>query len=57
MASFNKTFYFNFRRDHQKNFYERGDYESVDEKSLSYAMSRETTKETIQAVNGLNEVY
>ena len=37
MASFSKTFNFNFRRDHQKkkNSYERRDYESVDEKSLS----------------------
>ena len=35
MASFSKTFDFNFRRDHQKNSYERRDYESVDEKSLS----------------------
>ena len=36
-ASFSKTFNFNFRRDHQKNFlwaslsYEHRDYESVDE--------------------------
>ena len=32
-------------------FYERRDYESVDEKSLSYAMSRKTEKK-IQAVKG-----
>ena len=32
--------------------YERRDYESVDEKSLSYAMSRKTTKNRIQAVKG-----
>ena len=36
MASFSKTFYFNFRRDHQKISNERRDYESVDEKSLSW---------------------
>ena len=36
MASFSKTFDFNFRRDHQKkNSHERRDYETVDEKSLS----------------------
>ena len=35
MASFSKTFDFNFRRDYQKKSYERRDYESVDEKSLS----------------------
>ena len=35
MASFSKTFDFILRRDHQKISYERRDYESVDEKSLS----------------------
>ena len=35
MRSFSKNFDFNLRRDHQKNSYERRDYESVDEKSLS----------------------
>ena len=35
-----------------KKFPERRDYESVDEKSLSKAMSRKTTKEKIQAVMG-----
>ena len=35
MASFSKTFDFNFRREHQKISYERRDYESVDKKSLS----------------------
>ena len=53
MASFSKIFDFNFRRDHQKkNSIERRDYESVDEKSLSYAMSRKTTKKRIQEVKG-----
>ena len=32
------------RRDHQRNSYERLDYESVDEKSLSYVMSQKNTK-------------
>ena len=32
--------------------YERRDYESVDEKSLSKAMSRKTTKKRIQALKG-----
>ena len=32
--------------------YERRDYESVDEKSLSKAMSRKTTKKIIQALKG-----
>ena len=36
----------------KKNFYERRDYESVDEKSLSQAMSRKTTKKRIKAVKG-----
>ena len=37
MISIRKNFDFNLRRDHQKkNSYERRDYESVDEKSLSY---------------------
>ena len=54
MASLSKTFDFTFRsRDHQKKkSYERRDYESVDEKSLSKAMSRKTTKKRIQEVKG-----
>ena len=32
--------------------YERRDYESVDEKSLSWSMSRKTMKKRIQAVKG-----
>ena len=35
--------------------YERRDYESVDEKSLSQAMSRKTTKKRIQEVKGLRK--
>ena len=35
MGSFSKSFYFNLRRDNEKISYERRDYESVDEKSLS----------------------
>ena len=34
-ATEGQIFYFNLRRDHKKNSYERRDYESVDEKSLS----------------------
>ena len=44
MVPFSKNFNFNFDKEHQKNSYERRDYESVDEKSLSYAMSRKTMK-------------
>ena len=39
-----KILNFNLRRDHQKISYERRDYESVDKKRLSWAMSRKTTK-------------
>ena len=35
MTTFTKNFDFILRRDHQKISYERGAYESVDEKSLS----------------------
>ena len=35
MAPFSRHFDFNLRRDHQKISFERRDYESVDEKSLS----------------------
>ena len=35
MGPFSIFFYFNLRRDHQKNLYERRDFESVDEKNLS----------------------
>ena len=42
---------FNIRRIIKKN-YELRDYESVDETSLSYAMSRKTTKKKNQAVKG-----
>ena len=44
-------FHINFnsilRRDHKKISYERRAYESVDEKSLSYVMSRKTTKKFV----------
>ena len=36
---------FNLRRDHQNNCYERRAYESVDDKSLSWAISRKTMKD------------
>ena len=44
MALFSKNFNFNIKRDQQKISYERRVYESVDEKSLSLAMSRKTAK-------------
>ena len=52
MASVSKSFDFNLRRIIKKISYERRDYESVDEKSLSSAMSRKSTKKRIQAVKG-----
>ena len=36
----------------EKNFYERGAYESVDEESLSLVMSLKTTKKRIHAFKG-----
>ena len=42
----------NLIRDHQKISYKRCDYESVDEKSLSYAMSRKTTKKEFGTQKG-----
>ena len=51
MASFSETFDFNFRRDRQFPN-DRRDYESVDEKSLSEAMSQKTTKKKIHEVKG-----
>ena len=33
--TFDQNFNFNLRRDHQKNYYERLAYESVDEKRVS----------------------
>ena len=42
-----KNFDFNLRRDYQNISYKRRAYESVDEKSLSLAMSRKTTKKII----------
>ena len=38
--------------NYKKNSYEHRDYESVDEKCLSYSMSRKTTKRRIQALMG-----
>ena len=45
-----KNFDFNLRR-YKKN-YGRPDYKPVDKKSLSYSMSRKTTKVIIQTVKG-----
>ena len=44
---------FNLRRDHQKISYERRDYDSVDEKNLSWAMSRKTKKKKNSGHKGL----
>ena len=44
MATPTKNFDFNLRKDYQKNSYERRAYESVDEESLSLAVSRKTMK-------------
>ena len=43
---------FNLRRDHQKISYERRDYDSVDEKNLSWAMPRKTKNKRIHAIKG-----
>ena len=43
---------FNLRRDSEKISYERRAYESVEEKKLSYAMSRKTMKKN-PGTNGL----
>ena len=43
---------FDLRRDHQKNSYERSDYESVDEKRISQTKPRKLTKIRIQAQMG-----
>ena len=53
MAQFSRHFYFNLRRDHQKISFERRDYESVDEKSLSLAMPRKTMKKKNSGGKGL----
>ena len=47
-----KFFYFYLRRDHQKNFYVRRDYKSVDEKSYFRLCPEKIMKERIQAVKG-----
>ena len=54
MASFSKTFDFNFRSDHQKKIsYERRDYESVDEKSIYLRLCPEKRrKKIIQELKG-----
>ena len=49
-GTFSQKFYFNLRRDHQKNSYDRRDYESVDEKSLSWARCPEKRQKKNQMV-------
>ena len=51
-ARFDKISILKFEGIIKKISYERRDYESVDAKSLSKAMSRKTTKKRIQAING-----
>ena len=43
-ATHYQNFYFNLRRDHQKNSYDRREYELEDENSQSYTMSQKTMK-------------
>ena len=55
LSTFDQNFNFNLRRDPQKKkkkSYECRVYESVDEKSLSYAMSQKTMKKRIRAKMG-----
>ena len=47
-----KNFDFNLRSIIKKVSYGRHDYESVDDKSISLAMSRKTKKKRIRAVEG-----
>ena len=54
MGPFRENFDFILRRDRQKISYERLDYESVDERSLSKAMSRTNDKKKIKG-KGLSE--
>ena len=54
MPPFTKYFYFNLRRDHHNISYEHRDYESVDEKSLSWLYPKKK-REKIQEVKGLRK--
>ena len=46
------NFDFKIRRDHGKISYERRVYESVDDRSLSQAMSRKLMRKIIQIIKG-----
>ena len=46
---------FDLRRDHQKISYERRDYESVDEKSLSWAICSEKLQKNNSGSKGLHK--
>ena len=50
--TFDLNFNFEITRDHKKNSYERRVYESVDDRSLSHAISRNSTEKIIQGVKG-----
>ena len=52
MASLSKSFYFNFRREHQKISYERRDYESVDEKKTILGYVSKNDEKRIQEEKG-----
>ena len=46
-GTFNQDFNFNFRNDNKKKSYERRGYRSIDEKSLSKAMSGKKISEQL----------
>ena len=53
MAPSSKKIDFNLRRDHKKIYYDRHDYESVDEKSLCISMSQKRRKKNNSGLKGL----
>ena len=50
MGPFSKKIWLQFMKGSSKNSYERRYYESVDEKNLSQAMSRKTTKKEFEVL-------
>ena len=52
LVQFGQNFDFKIRRDHEKNSYDRRAYESVDDGSLSRAISRKFMKKIIQVIKG-----
>ena len=53
MAPSSKKFDFNLRSDHKKIYYERHDYESVDEKSLCIYVPKNDEKKNNSGLKGL----